>query len=86
MECHERLEQQLEDLFNCCSSDKETRGTLERNINSSSTDHYSQPSVSPSPEEEKGPNMSELELPPLAPLEVPRFDFAMDPATKFDDD
>lgn len=83
IECLLKLKQQLQQLFHpSVRSDPE--------ITDSQTDAM-QPvddcaPSSPSPEAVIQLNEQEAELPALAPLAVPQFDFAMLSSVKFDDD
>ena len=74
------MRQQLEQLFQF-SRESETTTDLQLET----IDEFAQSSQSISPETEKGSSDLETELPTLAPLEVPQFDFAMLSDIKFDD-
>ncbi len=80
IECLQKMRQQLEQLFQF-SRESETTTDLQLET----IDEFAQSSQSISPETEKGSSDLETELPTLAPLEVPQFDFAMLSDIKFDD-
>ena len=84
IECLQHLRQQLEQLFQF-SHDSDTTTDLQLEA-IQPVNEYAQLSHSISPEADKTANDSETELPALAPLEVPKFDFGMLSNIKFEED
>ncbi len=84
IECLQKMRQQLEQLFKFSRESDTTTDLQLETIEP--IDEFAQSSQSISPETEKGSSDLETELPTLAPLEVPQFDFAMLSDIKFDDD
>ncbi|XP_057365611.1 nuclear receptor-binding factor 2-like [Daphnia carinata] len=77
IECLQKMRQQLEQLF---QFSRESDTTTDLQLEAiEPIDEFAQSSQSISPETEKGSNDLETELPALAPLEVPHFDFSMLP-------
>ena len=79
MECHDKLRQLLEELF---IVEEESVSSTDLNAHSSiipalMQDSLSRPPTSVSPDSDRGCNemTEDSELPALAPLEVPQFDF-----------
>lgn len=85
IECLQKMKQQLEELFQF-SHESNTTKDLQLMESTHPVQEYAQSSHSISPEAEKSFNDLEMELPVLAPLEVPQFDFAMLSNIKFDDE
>ena len=82
IECLQKMRQQLEQLF---QFSRESDTTTDLQLDIQPVDEFAQSSQSISPEADKGPNDLEAELPALAPLEVPQFDFSMLSNIKFED-
>lgn len=83
IECLQKMRQQLEQLF---QFSRESDTTTDLQLEAiQPVDEFAQSSQSISPEADKGSNDLETELPALAPLEVPQFDFGMLSDIKFDD-
>lgn len=78
------MKQQLEQLFQFSHESNTTRDLQLETIQP--VDEFAQSSQSISPEAEKSSNDLETELPALAPLEVPQFDYAMLSNIKFEED
>lgn len=81
IECLQKMRQQLEQLF---QFSRESDTTTDLQLEAiEPIDEFAQSSHSISPETEKETNDLETELPALAPLEVPQFDFSMLPMWTF---
>lgn len=84
IECLQKMKQQLEQLFQFSHESNTTRDLQLEAIQP--VDEFAQSSHSISPEAEKSSNDLETELPALAPLEVPQFDYTMISNIKFEED